>query len=202
MSIVICLCLLAGAAIGFGLLILGDLTLQVNFLIQPLLYLLLLAVGVDLGLSIREHGWKSLLSAAKGALTSMVGTITGSLIGGLAAGALTGLALRPSLAVAAGFGWYTLSSITLAGLGGPLLGAVAFLSNVLRESLSILLVSGLCRRGLKASAVSAVGAPSMDVALPMLSQSGGPQLAAAGFVHGLVISLLVPVLVPLLYGAG
>ncbi len=198
MSIAICVCLLAGAAAGFGLLSLGQ-PVDVSFLVEPLLYVLLLAVGLDLGLAIRRHGWKSLLSSAREAVVCIIGTVAGSLLGGLLAGLITGLTARESMAVASGFGWYTLSSVTLAGLGGPVLGAVAFLSNVLRESLSILVVPILCRRGWHASAVSAAGAPSMDVVLPVLSQMGGPPLAAAGFAHGLVVSLLVPVLVPFLY---
>ncbi|MCX7023967.1 MAG: LysO family transporter [Spirochaetes bacterium] len=45
-------------------------------------------------------------------------------------------------------------------------------------------------------------ATSMDVTLPLSEQCAGPESVPVSFVSGAILSLLVPVIVPLFYGFG
>jgi uncharacterized membrane protein YbjE (DUF340 family) len=196
LSLLLLACMLLGALTGR---LVGAQAEPPAFVTDLLLYALMVCVGVDLGVSLRRDGFKRLWRALRGSAVSVCSTVTGSLLGGLLAGVLTGLGLGRGLAVAAGFGWYTLSGVLLAELDGPLLGGAAFLANLFREALALLLIPPLLRRGQSAAAVSSAGATSMDTTMGLLAQ-GGPETAAAGFVHGLILTLLTPLLIPLLYG--
>lgn len=194
------LLLLACMALG---LVTGIIALPSGFsvpdgLTDALLYALMVFVGVEMGIVIRREGIRHILNALKNGAVSVVSTVTGSLLGGLLAGVVTGMGLGRATAVAAGFGWYTLSSVMLANLDGPLLGGVAFLANLFREALALLLIPVLIGKKQNAAAISSAGATSMDTTLGLLSR-GGPDTAAAAFLHGVIISTIVPVLVPLLY---
>jgi len=168
-------------------------------LITWILYAMLVVIGIGLsGSGIRmgeivRHPDLFLLP---------LGTIVGSLLGGLAAG--LALKMRPgtSLALASGFGWYSLSGVILTRLDGPATGTVAFLSNMLRESISLVLIPLLARTRFPHLAIGAGGATSMDVTLPLIEKSCGPRSVAFAMASGGALSLCVPVLVPLLYHIG
>jgi uncharacterized membrane protein YbjE (DUF340 family) len=129
-----------------------------------------------------------------------VGTIIGTLVGGLLAGLILPLGIRESMAVAGGFGWYTYSAVYLAEMHSADLGAIAFLSNVSREMLAIILIPAVVRFFGAYPAVSICGATSMDVTLPLLAHYAGSKIGAAAFLHGAVLSFVTPLLLPLLIG--
>jgi uncharacterized membrane protein YbjE (DUF340 family) len=162
------------------------------------LWLLLLVVGFDIGRD--RQAITRLATADRLAFLVPVGTIIGTLAGGLAAAALSPLVVRDALAVAAGFGWYSLSAVIIAKDRGADLGAVAFLANVFRETLAIVLIPIVARRLGPFAAIAPGGATTMDTTLPIIERYAGPEAALAGFVNGFVLSALVPVLVPLFLG--
>jgi uncharacterized membrane protein YbjE (DUF340 family) len=129
-------------------------------------------------------------------------TVAGSLLGGLAVAALFGISAGKGLALAAGFGWYSLSGVLIADLGDPLLGSAAFLANMLREALALLLIPILGASKRPYSAIGVGGATAMDVTLPLIEQCAGPAAVPISFASGALLSLLVPFLVPLFYGLG
>jgi uncharacterized membrane protein YbjE (DUF340 family) len=154
----------------------------------------LVGIGIgrnrDLLKTLREAGVRMLLIPASVAL--------GTLAGCAAAGALLSMQPGQSLAVGAGFGWYTLSGVLLGQLHSPALGAMAFLANVARELLAVLLIPVLARRWSFTMAVAPGGATTMDTTLPLISSCTDSKTAMLAFANGVVLSSLVPVLVPLL----
>jgi uncharacterized membrane protein YbjE (DUF340 family) len=146
----------------------------------------------------------SLKSAFARADTALVpaATVAGSLLGGLAVAALFGISAGKGLALAAGFGWYSLSGVLIADLGDPLLGSAAFLANLLREALALLLIPLLGASKRPFSAIGVGGATAMDVTLPLIEQCAGPAAVPISFASGAMLSLLVPVLVPLFFAMG
>lgn len=158
------------------------------------LYLLLFLSGMGLA----GQDPKELKSAftLKSAFLPLV-TVLGSLLGGLLAALLLKLEPMHGIAASAGFGWYSLSGILITELGLPFLGAVAFLSNLFRESIAIIFIPILARFGWKHASISISGSPSMDVTLPLIVKYSGYPWMGPSLFHGTVLSLLTPVIVPL-----
>lgn len=168
----------------------GDLTLwALNFLI--------LMIGIEVGQNlavfkeIRKHG--VMLVAIP------LGIIAGSALGGVAASQLFHQPSSTGLAIAAGYGWYSLSGILLTTLDGAQTGAVAFITNIFRELLTIVSVPFLAKYFNRYTAIAPAGATSMDSTLPVISRYTDPEVAIMAFFNGVVLSALVPVLVPFFY---
>jgi uncharacterized membrane protein YbjE (DUF340 family) len=155
-----------------------------------------------IGITVRRSGLKARELLDPSLWILPVGTIAGSLAGGLALALALGQRAGRGLALAAGFGWYSLSGVLLIQLDGPVLGATAFLANLLRETMSLLLIPLLARTRFPFLAIGVGGATSMDVTLPLIEVSCGPRAVPLAIASGAVLSALVPVLVPLLYRIG
>lgn len=126
-------------------------------------------------------------------------TALGSLAGSLLLSLFIPLTPGESMAVGAGFGWYSLSGILIADLGNPVLGSIAFLSNLFRESIAFITIPLLAGYGMYRESVSVCGATSMDVTLPMVEKHCGITYVPISLAHGIILSVIVPFLVPLLY---
>lgn len=161
------------------------------------LNVMLFLVGLDLGrqgeaiASIRAAGWRALLVP--------LSVVLGSVLFGALAGAFLPFSPRETAAAAAGLGWYSLAPTILAPYSLKL-SAAAFLSNVLREVFCILLIPTIARRLGFLECVAAAGATAMDTVFPVILQATDRHVAVYAFVSGLICSLLVPVLVPILAG--
>lgn len=121
-------------------------------------------------------------------------------VGSLAGGAVAGVWLGPvAPAAAAGFGWYSLAGPLVMQSMGAEAGAVAFLANLMRELVALLVIPLVVTRRPAGPALGAAvaGAPAMDTALPFLARYGGGDTALIGLVSGAVVSVLAPVLVTL-----
>jgi len=167
--------------------------------ITGLLYALLVFIGLGLGTSgIRP----ARILSHPDLLLIPLGTIFGSLAGGLAAGLALNIRPGAAMSLASGFGWYSLSGVILTRLDSPGLGAVSFLSNMLRESMALVLIPLLARTRFPFLAIGAGGATSMDVSLPLIEKNCGPTSVPLSIASGGVLSLSVPFLVPLLFRIG
>jgi uncharacterized membrane protein YbjE (DUF340 family) len=165
------------------------------------LYLLLFFIGIQLV----QSGVNPLRSALKFQTVALpLLTALGTLAGGLALGAVGILCetTGKTLSLVAGFGWYSLSGVLITDMGDPFLGSIAFLANMMREALSLLLIPLLARLGASELAIGTAGATSMDVTLPLVEQCCGPEYVPASVVHGALLSFVVPVLVPFFYKLG
>ena len=162
------------------------------------LCLLLVFVGIDLGLdgtvveNFKRVGIRILAFPA----VVVIGTIIGAGI----SGTLMGLSLKESLAVGAGFGWYTLAPGIIMEAGHITASAVAFLHNVMRELFSILFIPMVAQKIGYIETTGMPGAAAMDVCLPIVEKSTRSDIAVYSFVSGVILSILVPVLVPVIIG--
>ncbi|ATJ83953.1 lysine exporter LysO family protein [Halomonas beimenensis] len=126
---------------------------------------------------------------------AIAATLAGSsLLGGLLAAPLLDLRWQEGLAMAAGFGWYSLSGILIGDALGPLLGGVAFLNDLGRELVAFVLIPLVIRRR-AALAIGFGGATAMDFTLPVIQQHGGVGCVPVAVVSGFILSLLSPPLI-------
>lgn len=159
-----------------------------------ILYALLFVIGVQMATG--GHGLRKMLLNPSILVLPAV-TIIGTLSGSLILMPLFGLTAGKALAMGSGFGWYSLSGVLIADRGEPMLGAAAFLANLLRETIAFLLVPALRTTGRHESGVGICGATSMDVTLPVLEDAWGTPVVPVAVAHGVLLSFLVPFLVPL-----
>ncbi len=161
--------------------------------LQAELLALVFMVGVKLGGSISLNAFKS---SWRTAFASTLTSVLGALLSSLALSAF----LEPlglSLSIAFGFGWYTLDGPLVAQLFGPAAGAEAFLANFFREQLTFALVPLLSKLGRNPEGLLAAGgATTMDTTLGLFGEALGKDYYLASTVNGLLLSLIVPVAVP------
>lgn len=161
------------------------------------LYLLMFLVGVGIGTdkealqALKKHGMKLLLVP----LATIIGTFGGVVMVHL----LTQNQLfLESLAVGAGFGYYSLSSVIIGQLHCESLGVTALVANITREVFTLLLAPFMAVYFGKLSPVLAAGATSMDTTLPIITRASGKEFAVIALFHGMVLTILVPPLVTLI----
>lgn len=99
------------------------------------------------------------------------------------------------MAVGAGFGYYSLSSIFITEYKGPELGTIALLSNIMREIITLLCAPLLVRWFGNLAPISAGGATTMDTTLPIITRYAGQKLVVVSVFHGFVVDFSVPFLV-------
>lgn len=157
------------------------------------LIFLLFLVGVQLrnsGMTLRQ-----IVLNRRGLVIALIVGIS-ALSGGLLAAWVLGLPLKTGLAMASGYGWYSLSGILLTDALGPVIGSAAFFNDLTRELLAIMLVPALAQRN-RSFALGLCGATSMDFTLPVLQRSAGIDIVPAAIVHGFLLSLAAPILMAL-----
>jgi len=157
------------------------------------LIFLLALVGIQLGNS--SMTLRQIVLNRRGMLVASVVGIS-SLGGGIIAALLLNLPLKTGLAIASGYGWYSLSGIVLSDALGPVLGSSAFFNDLARELCAIMLIPTLVRSN-RSAALGLCGATSMDFTLPVLQRSGGLDMVPPAVVHGFLLSLLAPILMAL-----
>lgn len=158
------------------------------------LYVLMFCVGVTLGndRTLTERVRRLDPRLALLPLATAVGTLGGA---ALAAPLLVPWSLTDSLAVGAGFGYYSLSSIFIADFRGPELATIALLCNVMREIFTLLAAPVVARWWGPLAAVSIGGATTFDTTLPIITQAAGRPYAVVSIFHGCVMDFSVPFLV-------
>ncbi|HEC2562853.1 lysine exporter LysO family protein [Raoultella ornithinolytica] len=189
-SLQLCGVVLIGFLIGLsGLSFLQHATEASEYTLIFLLFLI--------GIQLRNNGMtlRQIVLNRRGMIVAVVVTVS-SLVGGVINAFILDLPLKTGLAMASGFGWYSLSGILMTESFGPVIGSAAFFNDLSRELLAIMLIPGLVRRS-RSTALGLCGATSMDFTLPVLQRSGGVEIVPAAIVHGFVLSLLVPVLIAL-----
>lgn len=165
-----------------------------NDISEYALYLLMFLVGVGIGMD------KSALDIIKKVNVKIVLVpllvVVGSLSGAFAAAAfMPQISFQEAMAVGAGFGYYSLSSIFITKLSGEMLGTVALLSNILRELFTLLSSPLLAKYFGKIAPIASGGATSMDTTLPIIVHSSGKQYAMISVFSGVVLTIIVPFLV-------
>lgn len=155
-----------------------------------LMFFVGVSVGSDAGVlrSIRNVNPRLLLLP----LVTVTGTLGGVL---LASFLFPRHGVADCLAVGAGFGYYSLSSIFITEYRGPELGTVALLANIIRELIALLCAPWLVRWFGRFAPISVAGATSMDTTLPVITLVSGRDLVVLSVFHGFVVDFSVPFLV-------
>ena len=160
-----------------------------------LLYVMTCAIGFQLAMS--NVRFKELIANRRGlkiALCVFVGTYLGALI----VAPMLSLPLRGTVGAASGFGWASLSGILFSRLGEPVVGSIAFLTDMFREALALILIPLLSHRQRGKMAIGACAATCMDVTLPVIERHNPDRRdVTAAFVSGSLLSFAVPFLIPL-----
>lgn len=160
-------------------------------------FLYLLLVGIGINLAADSDVWILLRKIRPLALLVIPLSALGSILGAALVMFLLDGSFWLGASIGAGFGWYSLSSVLLAGELGATVGTLAFLTNTLRELLAMLLIPAATKR-FGVAGVTLGGATTMDTTLALISQAGDQQLTFIALLHGISLSSLVPLLVPLL----
>lgn len=166
------------------------------------LYLLMIQVGMSIG---SDKKLKEILCSLRPKLLLLpLGTIVGTLAFVAVAGSfIAGINLPDSLAVGAGFGYYSLSSVLItqikeASAGASFaaqLGTIALMANIMREVITLLFAPAICRVFGKLAPISTGGATSMDSTLPVITAVCGKEMVFISIFHGVLVDFSVPFLV-------
>lgn len=162
------------------------------------LFLLLLLIGFNMGMdgtvleNFKKVGAKVLLFP----MAMMMGTFLGAGLCTL----LMDLDLQESFAVSAGFGWYSLAPGIILKKGLAHCAAISFMHCIMREYFSLLLVPFVAKKAGYMEAVGICGATAMGVCLPIVEKSTRSDVAISSFICGLVQTVAVPILIPLILG--
>jgi uncharacterized membrane protein YbjE (DUF340 family) len=182
--------LLAALVVGF---VLGRLvSVPAGAAIPFALYALLFLVAFDLRLTPAGLGrvWAPLSAA-----------VAGGLLGGILFALVSRISLVVSLSSSLAFGWYSLAGPLVEARAGALLGLVAFLTNFLREDLTMLLAPALGRRVRGGGLAAMGGATSMDTTLYFITRYGDRESANIALATGLILTVSASLLLPALLAA-
>jgi len=181
-------------AVGIGLgMLIQKLDLHIAFNSWYLLLIFIFLIGVELAFTQFDRSWlswKILLVPVAAFIGSCLAAIVNYFI------LSNHYSLNEVMALAQGYGWYSMSGILFTELHSAKLGGIALLTDLFREIFAILLMYCLGWR-FPRSAISSAGATSMDVTLAMVKQSCGTHYVPHAMMSGLILSLLAPLLISL-----
>ncbi len=160
--------------------------------------LLLLLFSVGLRYSLNPKILMNIKNTIKSGLILPLFSLLASILSGIVINLLVGLDARLSIAISVAMGWYSFIAPYVTNVAGVVYGILAFLSNLLREVFTIIIYPFI-PRNIKGNAIMIGGATTMDSTLPVIVKYGGEDLGLIAIYHGSVITLIVPVLVPLIY---
>ena len=160
---------------------------------DAVLYLLMFSVGISVGMyrglaaKIREYHLRIFIIPA--------GVIFGSVAGGVLCAMLLHMPWNYGAAIAGGMGWYSLAGATIGRLVGAEMGSVAFLSNLMREIFSCLIIPCIALKLNYYTSIAPAGATSEDTTLPMMLKYTNEETVVLSVLNGMICSLLVPVII-------
>lgn len=163
------------------------------------LYLLMFVVGISIGgdkesLSVlRKISWKITLIP----LSVIIGSLGATAI---YAWLSSSIPVKDAMAVGAGFGYYSLSSILISEMHSETLGTIALISNIVRELITLLFAPILVFLFGKLAPVVSGGATAMDSTLPIIIKSSGKEYGVLAIFSGIVLTILVPFIISLILG--
>lgn len=160
-----------------------------DYAFDAALILLLFVMGLAFGLDkdsmrkMRQKGFRILIVP--------VAVACGSILGGVISALILNIDMSATMAVSAGYGWYTLAGPVVSQLFGADWGTLGFAVNVLRELLTITTIS-LTAKIDKYAPIAAGGATTMDTTLPIIMRYCGADALVTAFSSGFVLSIMAP----------
>jgi uncharacterized membrane protein YbjE (DUF340 family) len=154
-----------------------------------LLTLLIFLVGIDLScMEVKRSLW-----SGKALVIPLI-VVLGSLAGGAIAAQIFDEELPVALALASGFGWFSLSGALVGSFLGPTYGATALMIDLFRELMAIFLLY-IAGRTLPFTGIAASGAAAMDSTLPLIRQTCLPADVPIALVSGFLLTVAAPILI-------
>lgn len=155
------------------------------------LYALMFLVGVGIGADnkLREIARRIHVRILLVPLATILGTLSGAAFISLC---LPERTLGDCLAVGAGFGYYSLSSVFITEYKGAELGTIALTSNIIREIITLLGAPLLVRYFGRLAPICSGGATTMDTTLPVITRYSGEDLVFVAIFHGIAVDFTVP----------
>ena len=194
----IVLCLVGALILGLGYGLSGAQWFAVDWIsghTDWILYLLMFTVGISVGMQrgifskIRQYHVKIFIIP--------VGIVVGSLVGGMICAAILNMPMGWGTAIASGMGWYSLAGVTISGMVDAELGSNAFMSNLMRELFSFVLIPVLAIRLNPYTCIASAGATSEDTTLPLILKYTNEETVVLSVFNGMICSFMVPILIPL-----
>lgn len=120
-------------------------------------------------------------------------------LGGVVCGLITHIPLAHSTAITSGMGWYSLAGATIGEACGPELGSIAFLSNLMREVFTFVIIPFLAVRFSPYACIASAGATSEDTTLPMILKYSNEETVVVSVLNGMICSFFVPILLSICF---
>lgn len=161
------------------------------------LYILMFVVGISFGgdknflTVIRQINWRIALVPLAIIIGSLLGTAIYSLVS-------PNISIKEAMAVGAGLGYYSLSSVLISELYNQNLGTIALVSNLIRELFTLVFTPILVILFGKLSPIASGAATSMDSTLPIITRYSGKEYTVIAIFSGAVLTILVPFLVSII----
>jgi uncharacterized membrane protein YbjE (DUF340 family) len=160
-----------------------------DYLFNASLFVLLFVMGLSFGID--KEAVAKLRSKGLKILVVPVVVALGSILGGLLGGLILRLNIYASMAVTAGYGWYTLTGPLMKSILGTQWAAMGFAVNFLRELLTIITVSLMVKVD-KYAPIASGGATAMDTTLPVILRYCGSDVLVTAFSSGFALSMIAP----------
>jgi uncharacterized membrane protein YbjE (DUF340 family) len=171
--------------------------------IKLFLLLMIVAVGFQSAQEIRTlKSTRGSAVSTTSALVVLLGLPVAVIMGTLCSCAIAGLFLtygwRDSMLCGAPMGWQTLGGPMIQELRGLQLGNVAFLTNMFRDVVSLVMIPLVSRRGYALLGVTPGGVSSMDILLPGIMAASGRHVLLYAMWVGASCSFWAPILIYLI----
>ena len=157
-----------------------------------MVFLLALMLAVGIGMSAGGRLRSVLRSISPRLLLFPLATTVGTFLGAAVCAPFMFWSVLQCLAVGSGFAYYSLSSVLIAQAGHVELGTVALVSNILRESIALVLIPFAARFLPGHAVVSMAGCTSLDTSFPVLVRTLGMDWAFVCLFHGMALDFAVP----------
>lgn len=174
----------------------SDVVSILNGLSEYILYILMFSVGLSVGTN--KTIFRKMKSYGIYVFVIPLGIIVGSIIGGFVCSYFLNMPLDYSLSIVCGLGWYSLSGALLSNMYSAEIGTVAFLSNLLREIISFIIIPFVAKYFNVYTAIAPAAATSEDTTLPILMKYTSEEVVLLGLFNGVICSLAVPFLIKII----
>lgn len=123
-------------------------------------------------------------------LVAMLGSM---LMGFLVSLLIKGINTEYAVAISSGMGYYSISAIITSQNLGEIVGVMALFTNLLRELITMLFAPLMVKWFGPLAPIGSGGATAMDTTLPFIKKSSGNEYAIIGFISGVILTILVPI---------
>ncbi|MTI59959.1 MAG: lysine exporter LysO family protein [Firmicutes bacterium] len=168
-----------------------------DYLLMGSLVILYLSVGISFGSNSKVFKYIKIIGFR--VIYLSVAIFSGSLVSGLTVGVLLDIPLYIPTMSASGMSYYSLTGAYMTQVYGIEAGTYGFIVNVMREFFTVLLLPVLLKIS-TGSPIAGGAAGNMDIMFVPVTRFVGIELGLVTLITGLILTVTVPVILPVLYG--